>query len=118
MLFSTGFGCGPEPYVDPNRTTVSGAVTFDGKPLPAGTMNFDSTESGIGTSISISEGRYATNRVPLGPNTVTIETDSLLFGSAHLHTKIPAKYADPTKSGLTVDVKPGENENVDFALTP
>ena len=112
-------GCGPEPYVDPNRTMVSGSVTFDGKPLPAGTISFDSTETGIGTAISISEGgRYSTNRVPLGPNIITIETESLLFGSPHLHTKIPAKYADPTKSGLTVDIKPGENEDVNFALTP
>lgn len=116
LLLSTGLGCGPEPYVDPNRATVSGAVTFDGKPLPAGVMTFDSTEGRIGTSISIVQGRYATDRVPLGPNTVTVETESLMFGSPGLYTKIPAKYADPTQSGFTVDVKPGENANVNFEL--
>ncbi|MBA3483821.1 MAG: hypothetical protein H0T51_18610 [Pirellulales bacterium] len=110
-------GCGPKPHVDPNRTTVSGAITFDGAPLKAGSITFDSTQTGIGTTIMIREGgRYITDRVPLGPNIVTIETESLLLGSPGLYIKIPAEYADPSKSGLTVDIKPGVNENVDFAL--
>lgn len=112
-------GCGPEPHVDPNRTSISGAVTFNGAPLKAGTIRFDSNDKAIGTSASIgSDGRYGTNRIPLGQSTVTIETESLQYGSPHLYTKIPAKYADPTKSGLTVDVKEGTNENVNFELKP
>jgi len=117
MLVPACLGCGPEQQVDPNRTMVSGLVTFDGTPLKAGTISFDSTESGIGTAISIrEEGRYSTNRVPLGPNIVTIETESLQFGSPHLYVRIPAKYADPSQSGLKVDIKPGANENVNFDL--
>jgi hypothetical protein len=110
-------GCGAKPHVDPNRTQVSGSVSFDGQPLKAGSISFDSTESGIGTMVTIREGGvYSTDRVPLGANVVTIETESLQFGSPHLYTKIPATYADPSKSGLKVDIQPGVNENVNFDL--
>lgn len=110
-------GCGPQPQVDPNRTTVSGTVTFNGAPLQAGTISFDSTESGLSSAASIGEGgRYGTNRVPIGPNIVTIDTESLRYGSPHLYVKIPGKYADPSSSGFTIDVKAGLNENVDFDL--
>lgn len=112
-------GCGPEPQVDENRTSISGVVTFNGTPLKAGTIRFDSRDSPIGTSTSISaDGRYGTNRIPLGQNLVTIETKSLQYGSPHLYTKIPEKYADPSRSGLTVEVKAGTNENVNFELKP
>lgn len=110
-------GCGPQPRVDEDRTGISGTVTFAGEPLKAGTMTFDSTKKAISTPVSIGpDGRYATNRVPLGPNIVTIGTEMLLDGSPHLYVKIPLRYADPTKSGLTVEVKPGTNENVNFEL--
>jgi hypothetical protein len=110
-------GCGPTQKVDPNRAVVPGTVTFDGKPLPAGQVSFSSTEAPRSTSILIREGgRYSTDRVPIGPNVVTIETESVQSGSPHLYVKIPAKYADPAQSGLTIDVKPGDNENVNFEL--
>lgn len=116
MLF---VGCGASAPVDKNRTEISGAITFDGTPLKAGTISFESLEKKISTAVSIgSDGRYASNRVPLGQNYVTIETESLQYGSPHLYTKIPSKYADPSKSGLTVDVKEGLNENVNFELKP
>lgn len=111
-------GCGPKPVVDENRTSISGVVTLNGEPLKAGKIRFDSKDTGRGTSASIrSEGRYSTNRVPLGENIVTIDTEVLQFGSPHLYTKIPEKYADPSRSGLSVDVQPGTNENVNFELT-
>lgn len=112
-------GCGPKAPVDENRTTVTGTVTFNGAPLKAGNISFDSTKSGMSSSVSIGEdGRYGTNRVPIGPNVVTIETDSLRYGSPHLYVKIPGKFADPSKSGFTIDVKAGINENVNFELKP
>jgi hypothetical protein len=119
FLCVSTLGCGPKAPVDENRTVISGTVTFNGTPLKAGTIRFDSSDKHIGTSTSIaSDGRYSTNRVPLGSNTVSIETESLQYGSPHLYVKIPDKYADPSKSGLTVDVKPGANENVNFELKP
>jgi hypothetical protein len=118
-LLSSCLGCGHKPPADPNRATVSGSVTFGGEPLPAGTMTFDSLDKGIGTSISIREGgHFSTDRVPIGANIVTIETEMLRYGSPQLYVRIPAKYADPTKSGLTADVKPGDNPDVNFELKP
>jgi hypothetical protein len=111
-------GCGADPPVDKDRSSISGVVTFSGKPLKAGTITFDSTEKSITSSISIGQdGRYRTNRVPLGPNIVTIETEGLQYGSPHLYVRIPARYADASKSGLKADVKAGENE-VNFDLKP
>ena len=110
-------GCGPEQKVDSNRTIVSGVVTFDGKPLPAGNLVFSATDAPRSASVSIRDGgKYMTDRAPLGSNIVTIETETLQYGSPHLYTKIPAKYADPSQSGLTVEIKPGTNENVNFDL--
>jgi hypothetical protein len=119
LLYVGMVGCGPEPYVDPNRTSISGTVTFNGEPLKAGTITFESKGKGIATSVSIrSEGRYATNRVPLGTNAVSIDTQSVQFGSPKLYVKIPERYVDPSTSGLSADVKPGTNENVNFELNP
>ncbi len=115
-LIPASLGCGPEPQVDENRTTVSGHVTFDGQPLQGGTITFSSPKTGIGTAVMIGGGGYVTNRVPIGPNVVTIETESLLFGNQKAYVRIPAKYSDPSQSGLEVDIKAGVNENVDFAL--
>jgi hypothetical protein len=116
-LMTLSLGCGPEPPVDENRTTVSGVVTLDGKPLPGGALTFTAVDSVIGSTVFIGEGgRYKTTRAPIGANVVTIETEMLKYGNPTAYVPIPAKYADPTQSGLTAEIKPGENENVDFAL--
>jgi hypothetical protein len=114
-LAPTHVGCGgKEPPKD--RTTVSGIVTFDGQPLPGGSLSFESA-AGTGTNVSIGPGGvYSTDRAPIGKNRVRIETESLQYGNAAAYVKIPAKYNDVTKSGLQIDVKPGVNENVDFKL--
>ena len=117
LAYTTSLGCGPRQKADPNRAEISGKVTLDGQPLPAGTMTFYSPEKGIGTSFSLRQGgTYATDRVPIGSNLVSIETESLQFGSPSLYVRIPAKYADPAQSGLTAEVKAGANENVNFEL--
>lgn len=117
VLISTILGCGPNQPDDPNRSTISGAVTLNGKPLPAGTITFKAAEGYIATTVSINEGgRYSTTRAPIGANGVSIDTESLRFGYPAGYVPIPAKYADPSTSGFKVDVKAGENENVNFEL--
>jgi hypothetical protein len=114
-LIATYTGCSEKP-TDPSRAIVSGIVTFSGQPLKGGSITFQSVDKPTGTRISIdSDGRYTTDRAPLGKNLVTIETESLQYGNAAAYVKIPAKYNDVTNSGLTADVKPGENE-INFTL--
>jgi hypothetical protein len=110
-------GCSPSSQGPKDRATVSGVVKFDGQPLPGGVLNFQSTERPVGAMIMIKPGGvYSTDRAPLGRNVVTVETASLQFGNGAAFVRIPVKYSDPKTSGLEVDVKPGANENVDFAL--
>jgi hypothetical protein len=109
-------GCGKAKQVVKDRANISGTVTLDGKPLVAGVLGIQSAEKRVSTSAMIIDGAYSTDRAPLGKNTVTVDTSSIQFGSPAKYVPIPAKYNDPTTSGFTVEIKAGENENVDFAL--
>jgi hypothetical protein len=110
-------GCGPSQQEDPNRSIVTGTVTFDGKPLPAGNITFESTEGPLSATAAIDKGVYSTSRAALGANEVSIETESMRIGFPAGYVKIPPKYADTATSGLTAEVKPGRNENANFDLT-
>lgn len=110
-------GCSQKP-VAPNRTTVSGAITYDGKPLPAGSVSFESTEKGIATSAPIKDGSYSTDRAPTGKVAVGVDTASIQYGNPAKFVPIPAKYADSGTSGLSIEIQPGDNENVNFDLKP
>jgi hypothetical protein len=116
-LLAALIGCGKPRQVVKDRATVSGAVTFNGRPLPAGTISFQSTTGPVVAATAIQEGgAYITDRAPIGKNTVTVDTTSVQFGNAAAYVPIPAKYSDPTKSGFTAEINAGENENVNFAL--
>lgn len=110
------FGCGPENQGPKNRASLSGTVSFAGQPLPGGSISFRAVDSHVATTAIISEGKYFTDRAPLGPVLVSVETESLKYGNASALVEIPRRYADVNTSELTVDVKPGENEDVNFAL--
>lgn len=119
FLIVVTIGCGGGAPKDESRAQVSGVVTLDGKPLPAGTLTFKSKNSPKATQISIkADGKYSTDRVPLGVNLVGVETESLRSGSPRLYTPIPAKYTEYMTSGFEVDVKAGVNENVNFDMKP
>ena len=118
LLATVLAGCGAKQQVDENRTVVAGTVTINGKPIPAGTILFESPEAGTATSAGISDGRYRSDRVPIGKNVVGIDTASVKYGNPAKFVAIPDKYADSGTSGLTIDVKPGTNENVNFELKP
>jgi hypothetical protein len=110
-------GCGPQKQVLKDRAVVSGTVSFDGKPLPGGVIRFLSADGQVSTSAMIYEGgRYKTDRAPIGEMIVTIDTQSLQYGNMAAYVPIPAAYNHPSTSGLTANLQPGENENVDFAL--
>jgi hypothetical protein len=81
-------------------------------------VTFTSKENSIlSTATNIrAGGKYKTDRAPAGKNLVSIETESLQWGNEGAYIPIPSNYNSPATSGLEVDLKPGENENVDFAL--
>jgi hypothetical protein len=116
LVVSAFVGCGTSEQVIEGRANVSGTVTFDGKPLPAGTIAFQAIDQPASTAVKIRDGAYFTDRVPTGKNAVYIDTSSIQLGNPAKYVAIPAKYSDSSTSGLTADIQPGENENVDFTL--
>jgi hypothetical protein len=111
-------GCGRQPQVVKDRAIVSGTVSIDGTALKGGTIRFLSDDGGVNASAMIGEGgKFTTDRAPVGKSKVSVETESLKFGNAAAYVAIPAKYTSPATSSLEVDLKPGENENVNIALT-
>jgi hypothetical protein len=111
-------GCGPQKQIVKDRAIASGTVTFDGKALQGGTLRFLSQDGTVNASAMIAEGgKYSTDRASVGKNKVSVDTESLKFGNAAAYVAIPTKYTSPNTSGIEVELKPGENENVDFALT-
>jgi hypothetical protein len=110
-------GCGNSPQVIKDRAIVSGKVTFGGQPLPAGTLGFESTTGPTTTAVPIGQGgAYSTDRAPVGKVLVTVDTSSIHFGNPAAYVPIPEKYNNSRTSGLTAEIKPGENENVNFDL--
>lgn len=108
-------GCGGAPPADPNRAVVSGTVSLEGQPLRGGSVSFETATEGTTTYIR-SDGTYTTDRAPLGKNVVTIETESLKFGNPSAYVAIPSRYNELQTSGLKVEIKPGENTNVNFEM--
>lgn len=115
-------GCGG------GRASVAGKVTYKGKPLAMGTVYVASVD-GVQWPASINEdGTYRIESLPAGPAKigVTSPKPQVLSERARRATKqnaatappppdlgkwveIPETYADPTRSGLTVDLKSGPN---------
>ena len=126
-------GCGTaEPGLEP----VRGKVTLDGGPWPrAGTINFTPTGTTEGTDASKSrpgsaefgvDGSFTVGSFQPGdglfPGTYAVSVDCPESGPQMSPTgqaieaanAVPKKYRDPSTSGLTLTVKPGERGNAEF----
>jgi hypothetical protein len=127
-------GCGG------GKGTVNGQVSYQGKPLPLGTISFisDVGRHDVANAL-IKDGQYTANDVSAGPNKVTVvtidpdqsgggaagETASggkdmpVAAGKKHSknYVQIPERYANPEKSGLNLDVHTGE-QPYDVKLEP
>src|SRR5262249_49372612 len=70
FVISLAIGCGPA------KGKVSGSVTLDGQPLPAGTITF---YSGKGGSVAgeITDGEYSVAGVLAGEAKVTVDTTAI-----------------------------------------
>jgi hypothetical protein len=113
----------------PPRTVVTGQVTYQGKPLPTGSIMFIPTQGKAKprTSAIDSTGHYQLEAVA-GPYVVQIQMIGRLRGDpaptgegAKLDIPvvdwlIPDKYSDRQTSGLKATVKDGKEQQIDFPL--
>jgi hypothetical protein len=107
---------------------VTGKVTYDGKPVPNGTVLFVPAAGPPATGEIQPDGSYRMTTYAngdgavLGKHQVCITALQDITGrGAEERTPlpppiIPEKYMHRATSGLTADVQPGEN-TIDFALT-
>lgn len=121
-------GCGEK-----NWATVNGTVMVNGTPIGPGTIMFEPTGSGdprarSGIGNFKEDGKYVVRSaggrdgIPAGEYQVLIdgkpaESSGDEFVDPARITKIPAKYLNPSTSGLTASLEAGEN-TVDFDLKP
>ena len=110
---------------------VQGTVKYKGKPVPDGTrVMFMMSAKGFGAVGEVDEnGEYilkaaGSDRVPVGKYTVTIlpplgpemtpeelmEASKKKKPASDAYRGIPQKYRTPEASGLTLDVKTGDNK--------
>jgi hypothetical protein len=118
LLAASGLpGCGGEP-----RGRVFGKVTFRGAPVTQGMVLFNNAAKGVYMSTEIHpDGSYLVLTakgvgLPLGSYLVAVapplvEPTGFARGSAKYPEcdNIPVKYRDPKTSGLSLEVRKGEN---------
>lgn len=122
-------GCGSS---GPEMARVYGKVTYQGQPVPKGTISFvpvDAVNGNPATGVLQSDGSYTLQTVEpgdgarLGEYRVAISTiteDQILdyipkTPPPKPKPLIPEKYSDPATSGLTATVKSGTND-IPFVL--
>jgi hypothetical protein len=116
-------GCGPSR---PNTASVSGRVTFQGKPVTEGTIVFQPENGRPGMSQIGPDGSYSLRTFDpgdgalLGRHRVTIEARRIaeqnpVTGVLRIEWLVPEKYARLESSPLTANVVSGTNK-LDFDL--
>lgn len=131
-------GCGQTAYEIPDTgATLEGAITFEGKPVPLALIIVRS-ETATSDAIVREAGRYKVPSVPLGQVKIGIDTDAVRGeivsrsmaqsykgpdgkatagpGTSLAFIPIPKKFADPATSGITAEIKKGDN-TLDITLT-
>jgi hypothetical protein len=120
VLSLTAFGCGSK------TGTISGKVTYQGKAVTGGSVNFlsEGSESIMKTGGIQKDGSYSVSGVPVGPAKITVQgvkARRLLIptqlqkeqGKAEVTTDqpeiyVPPKYGSADTSDLKYEVKPGK----------
>lgn len=118
LLLLGGLGCGGK------KASVSGEVTYRGKPLPSGNVSFFDAKKEIVGTATISNGKYSLASVPAGSMKITVTTPlippvdrrhpppkDMPGGQLAPSVPIPPRYANPENSGLTYEVQPGEQQH-------
>ena len=102
--------------------SVSGKVTYNGKPVTPGVVQFMNPDTGIGASAQLdASGAYKVLSLRTGEYQVAIQDppvpspEEVGKGAQVQKVDVPDKYVDPLTSGLTATISEGEN-SVDFTL--
>lgn len=120
LLLVAVAGCGTS---GPEMGDVKGTVTYKGKPLTTGTITFVPETDGLPTAFAeiqpdgtyVAKTRDFGNGVPIGKHRVMIIAVKDHGPEAPVEAILPVKYSSDSQSGLTAEVKAGEN-TVDFPL--
>jgi hypothetical protein len=109
-LLAFAIGCSNEPVREANRSSASGLVTLDGKPLAGGSVTLTLAKDPMYRVIAMirSDGHFSVDNAPTGEVLVAIETESAQSGNPKGYIPIPAKYANVKTSGLTATIDNAE----------
>ncbi|MDY3555717.1 carboxypeptidase-like regulatory domain-containing protein [Gemmata sp. JC717] len=142
LLCATAYLVGCSGSKEVPRGPVKGRVTLSGKPLAGATIVFENKALGVAQSTTLDDDgkyefmTYAAAGLPAGSYKVTISSGRFMqpgeeipkFGPGtkvgatpppkKAPTSIPDKYAKIESSGLSADVKAGDNQPFDFDLKP
>jgi hypothetical protein len=130
-------GCGPK---DLPRGPVRGRVTLNNQPVSGATIVFESKALGVAQTATLDgDGRYdfasyGASGLPAGSYKVSVSAGRFMQPGEEIPlvapkgkaaapepkktVAIPDKYAKADTSGLTADVKAGDNPVFDFDLKP
>lgn len=113
-----------------SRTTgsVSGTISVDGSPLTMGLVTFHSSSAVQPSvvSVGVTEGSYVIQKIAAGPAKIAVQsirpsqyglnTDGTpMPGPKGSYIPLPEKLKDPALSGLSFEVKPGD-QKYDFDI--
>ncbi len=117
-------GCG-----GPDLAPVSGKITVGGQPVSRGSVTFmPDQDKGTSGKVAVgdiqADGSYSLQTFDSDDGAL-VGHHRVIVGGRGLEDaenmapdpSIPPRYANPTQSGLTAEVKPGTN-TIDFDLTP
>ncbi len=123
MLLAPGVGCGPSDSDQPDTLPVSGKVTYKGKPVPKGTITFQSDQGRMATGEIQEDGTYSLTTARSGDGAVAghhrvsivaNEGDPTLMPSSPGYVRpknlVPMKYNQPDQSGLEANVTKDSKE--------
>ncbi len=128
LLMASGVGCGPSNPDQPDTLPVGGKVTYKGKPVPKGTITFQSDGGRMATGEIQEDGTYSLTTARPGDGAVAghhrvsivaNEGDPTLMPSSPGYVRpknlVPVKYNQPEQSGIEANVTKDSKE-IDFDL--
>jgi hypothetical protein len=123
LAWSVGSGCGGDSGELPT-VRVSGTLTVDGKPVSKGTVHFHPAQGRPATGI-VQDGKFTLSTykdgdgVVAGKNRVAVEVVEevpMKDGDTTSKSLIPAKFMNPDRSGIQLEVRPSGYSNLQIAI--